>query len=141
LFDFDYGTYAVNLYSHKALVQASTGPRFLKRGNFDDFFKAAMGKENLPYDYQRRLAEGDSGTGCHSCLINIPTGLGKTAAMAWLWNRVAFSIENRKSEILNPEWPLPMRTLVEQTDGPFRLAFFEAVFRAADIRVSGLGKS
>jgi CRISPR-associated endonuclease/helicase Cas3 len=47
-------------------------------------------------------------------LIDVPTGLGKTAAvvLAWLWNRV-----HEKSE----SWPrrlvycLPMRTLVEQT--------------------------
>jgi CRISPR-associated protein Csb2 len=77
--------------------------------NFDDLFKAAMGKENLPYDYQRRLAGGDSGAECQSQLINIPTGLGKTAAvvLAWLWNRVSLQ---------NPNWPLrlvyclPMRT-------------------------------
>jgi len=53
---------------------------------------------------------------CRSQLINIPTGLGKTAAvvMAWLWNRVALQ---------RSDWPrrlvycLPMRTLVEQTEG------------------------
>ena len=53
---------------------------------------------------------------CRSQLINIPTGLGKTAAvvLAWLWNRVA-----RQGQ----DWPrrlvycLPMRTLVEQTEG------------------------
>lgn len=79
---------------------------------FDRFFSGATGHE--PFDYQRRLAGGDSGTACQSQLINVPTGLGKTAAvvLAWLWNRVQFS--NRK-------WPrrlvycLPMRTLVEQT--------------------------
>jgi CRISPR-associated endonuclease/helicase Cas3 len=55
-----------------------------------------------------------NGTSCQSQLINIPTGLGKTAAvvLAWLWNR---------SHLKSPEWPrrlvycLPMRTLVEQT--------------------------
>jgi CRISPR-associated endonuclease/helicase Cas3 len=94
---------------------------------FDDFFQAATEKPS-PYDYQRRLACGkrnghpeDSeakwlagGTTCQSQLINIPTGLGKTAAvvLAWLWNRV----HHQKTE-----WPrrlvycLPMRTLVEQT--------------------------
>jgi len=55
---------------------------------------------------------------CQSRLIEIPTGLGKTAAvvLAWLWNRVLQpDIEARK------QWPrrlvycLPMRTLVEQT--------------------------
>ncbi|MBZ5601828.1 MAG: DEAD/DEAH box helicase [Acidobacteriia bacterium] len=80
--------------------------------NFDRFFSGATGHE--PFDYQRRLAGGDSGTACQSRLIDIPTGLGKTAAvvLAWLWNRV---------ELKNAEWPrrlvycLPMRTLVEQT--------------------------
>jgi len=93
--------------------------------SFADFFQAATG--NLPYDYQSRLAGGDSGTECNSRLINIPTGLGKTAGvvLAWLWNRV---------QQRDPTWPrrlvycLPMRTLVEQTrDNAFerlvRLAF------------------
>ncbi|HPU57495.1 MAG TPA: DEAD/DEAH box helicase [Verrucomicrobiota bacterium] len=51
-------------------------------------------------------------------MINIPTGLGKTAAvvMAWLWNRVAHPHATHRDT-----WPrrlvycLPMRTLVEQT--------------------------
>jgi CRISPR-associated endonuclease/helicase Cas3 len=92
--------------------------------NFGDFFKAATGHE--PYRYQCRLACGekgegesesawlDHGTSCESRLINVPTGLGKTAAavLAWLWNRVALA---------RSDWPrrlvhcLPMRTLVEQT--------------------------
>ncbi|HEU5123334.1 MAG TPA: CRISPR-associated endonuclease Cas3'' [Verrucomicrobiae bacterium] len=91
--------------------------------SFDDFFRNATG--NPPYHYQRRLACGEqngrakteclaTGTTCQSQLINIPTGLGKTAAvvLAWLWNRI---------HPQNPEWPrrlvycLPMRTLVEQT--------------------------
>ena len=86
---------------------------------FEQFFEAATG--HAPYDYQRRLAGGDAGRPCESQLINVPTGLGKTAAviLAWLWN----SIQNRnpKTEIRNAEWPrrlvycLPMRTLVEQT--------------------------
>jgi len=67
--------------------------------NFADFFKAAT--EYPPYNYQCRLACGDharldnpetlvQGRECHSLLINIPTGLGKTAAvvLAWLWNRL-----------------------------------------------------
>ena len=88
--------------------------------NYAAFFKAATGGSHSPYDYQSRLALGESdsrnnGTDCHSRLINIATGLGKTAAvvLAWLWNRVI-----RKE----PAWPrrlvycLPMRTLVEQTE-------------------------
>ena len=90
--------------------------------SFTDCFRAATGHQ--PYDYQRRLAYGTSVNGsapaetfpCRSQLISIPTGLGKTAAvvMAWLWNRVALQ---------RPDWPrrlvycLPMRTLVEQTEG------------------------
>ncbi len=77
---------------------------------FKDYFDQATGGD-APYDYQRRLAANPV---CQSRLIDIPTGLGKTAAVvfAWLWNRV----ENK-----NPDWPrrlvycLPMRTLVEQT--------------------------
>jgi Reverse gyrase len=44
---------------------------------FEDFFRSATG--NKPYAYQSRLAGGDSGRACESLLINIPTGLGKTA--------------------------------------------------------------
>src|SRR5947207_15082403 len=89
--------------------------------SFADFFQAATG--NLPYDYQSRLAGRDSRTECNSRLINIPTGLGKTAAvvLAWLWNRVAPTLNSQPST-LNRSWPrrlvycLPMRTLVEQTE-------------------------
>jgi CRISPR-associated endonuclease/helicase Cas3 len=78
---------------------------------FDRFFIGATRHE--PFDYQRRLAGSDSGTISRSQLINIPTGLGKTAAvvLAWLWNRV---------QLQNPNWPrrlvycLPMRRLTEQ---------------------------
>ncbi|MDB6031546.1 MAG: uncharacterized protein JWM16_1884 [Verrucomicrobiales bacterium] len=94
---------------------------------FDAFFRAATGNE--PYRYQCRLACGpaaDLGVPeslkshaiCESQLINIPTGLGKTAAVvvAWLWNRMGETTPG-----LGKEWPrrlvycLPMRTLVEQT--------------------------
>lgn len=84
--------------------------------SFSEFFQTATG--NQPYPYQSRLATGDpassTGAPCQSRLLDIPTGLGKTAAvtLAWLWNRVALQ---------RPDWPrrlvycLPMRTLVEQT--------------------------
>jgi CRISPR-associated endonuclease/helicase Cas3 len=45
---------------------------------FAAFFRAATG--NAPYAYQVRLAGDTAGTPCASKLINIPTGLGKTAA-------------------------------------------------------------
>jgi len=80
---------------------------------FDRFFERATGG-HTPFDYQRLLAGGESGNPCKSHLINIPTGLGKTAAvvLAWLWNRI---------ELRRGDWPrrlvycLPMRTLAEQT--------------------------
>ena len=61
---------------------------------FEQSFTTATGG-NQPYDYQRRLAEDSA---CESRLIEIPTGLGKTAAvvLAWMWNRVV-----RK----DPAWP------------------------------------
>lgn len=91
--------------------------------NFAEFFSAAFTDHRQPYDYQCRLACGPEatkekqetlqhGTCCQSQLINIPTGLGKTAAvvMAWLWNRVAHPHATHRDT-----WPrrlvycLPMR--------------------------------
>jgi len=103
---------------------------------FSEFFQAAT--THSPYPYQCRLACGEgataknptapaSSTTCQSLLINIPTGLGKTAAvtLAWLYNRVALpsQFSNPSSAMRDPlaPWPrrlvycLPMRTLVEQT--------------------------
>lgn len=93
--------------------------------SFFEFFHNATG--NHPYNYQCRLACGSDadlektetligGAICTSRLIDIPTGMGKTAAVvfAWLWNRIYLG---------DAIWPrrlvycLPMRTLVEQTAG------------------------
>ena len=101
--------------------------------SFTDFFRAAT--DNSPYDYQSRLAGRDSGTPCNSQLINIPTGLGKTAAvvLAWLWNRV---------QLENPKWPrrlvycLPMRTLVEQTETEVRKWLGNLLTKSAELRMS-----
>jgi CRISPR-associated endonuclease/helicase Cas3 len=65
---------------------------------FDDFFSIATGHKE-PLDYQRRIAGvagANSGCEYQSQLINIPTGLGKTAAvvLAWLWNRIHIQDEN-----------------------------------------------
>ena len=105
---------------------------------FDAFFKAARGHEQEPFDYQRRLAGGDAG--CESRLINIPTGLGKTAAvmLAWLWNRVALN---------RPEWPrrlaycLPMRTLVEQTQGEVETWLKNLLTKAEELGLSAEAKN
>jgi len=98
-------------------------------------FQQAFGSPaRTPYSYQCRLACGAeaspdlpetlaSGTTCNSMLIEVPTGLGKTAAvvLAWLWNRVLQPDEKARAE-----WPrrlvycLPMRTLVEQTQREVR---------------------
>jgi len=61
--------------------------------DFSDFFAKAFSDGRVPYDYQCRLAVDNSLEGCRplhpissavfpceSQLINIPTGLGKTAA-------------------------------------------------------------
>jgi len=50
---------------------------------FKAFFDQATGKS--PYPYQTRLATADP----FPPLLDIPTGLGKTAAvvLAWLWRR------------------------------------------------------
>ena len=58
--------------------------------NYAAFFKAATGGSHSPYDYQSRLALGEAdlpntGAACHSRLINIPTGLGKTADSIREW--------------------------------------------------------
>jgi hypothetical protein len=82
--------------------------------NFANFFEAAAG--HPPYDYQSRLACGEPRTPndtedrwlehrsvCESRLINIPTGLGKTAAvvLAWLWNRFAIPSLNPHPSIIS----------------------------------------
>jgi CRISPR-associated endonuclease/helicase Cas3 len=93
---------------------------------FEEFFKAATG--HAPYDYQRRLAGGDAGRPCDSQLINVPTGLGKTAAvvLAWLWNRAVPSLNSQPSTINPLQWPrrlvycLPMRTLAASINQAIR---------------------
>ena len=91
---------------------------------FEEFFRAATG--HAPYDYQRRLATGEAGCHCKSQLINVPTGLGKTAAvvLAWLWNRLAPTLNAQPPDLNPQQWPrrlvycLPMRTLVGPTQRP-----------------------
>lgn len=80
---------------------------------YEEFFRLAMRGDQAssaitPLDYQRQFAEGG-----WPDLIDVPTGLGKTAAvvLAWLWKR-------RKNDPMTPRrlvYCLPMRVLVEQT--------------------------
>lgn len=85
--------------------------------NFNTLFELAT--NHPPYAYQQRLAcGGGDRVDCQSLLIDIPTGLGKTAAvvMAWLWNRVLHpDATHRESWPRRLVYCLPMRTLVEQT--------------------------
>ncbi|WP_297672481.1 DEAD/DEAH box helicase [uncultured Desulfovibrio sp.] len=69
-------------------------------------YKAALGVE--PYPYQQRLAEWS-----WPDLLEIPTGLGKTAAiyLAWLRKRLEGDAGTPRRLV----WCLPMRVLVEQT--------------------------
>src|SRR5699024_966216 len=74
---------------------------------YSAYFKKATG--NLPYPYQARLAVGD-----WPDVIDIPTGLGKTAAvtLAWLYRRREMNETGLPRRLV---WCLPMRVLVEQT--------------------------
>jgi CRISPR-associated endonuclease/helicase Cas3 len=81
---------------------------------FEAWFNDATG--NQPYPWQARIAAADT---CEDRLIRIPTGFGKTAGtvLAWLFHRVVCA---------DISWPtrlvfcLPMRTLVEQTEGAIK---------------------
>ena len=92
--------------------------------SFTRLFLTATGSK--PYGYQRSLACGHQnnlGIPCASRLIDIPTGLGKTAAatLAWAWNRLCHPDPAHRAG-----WPrrlvycLPMRSLVEQTRDEIR---------------------
>lgn len=74
--------------------------------NFADFFQTAT--RHVPYPYQVRLA-----TSPWPDLLDVPTGLGKTAAvvLAWLWKRRNGDPDTPRRLV----YCLPMRVLVEQT--------------------------
>jgi CRISPR-associated endonuclease/helicase Cas3 len=80
---------------------------------FNDFFRLAMTENAIevavPYPYQCRLASDP-----WPDLLDIPTGMGKTAAvtLAWVWKR---RIQNDPDTPRRLIWCLPMRVLVEQT--------------------------
>jgi CRISPR-associated endonuclease/helicase Cas3 len=79
--------------------------------DYAEFFERATGKQ--PYDFQRRLA-----LEAWPDFLEIPTGMGKTAAvvLAWLYKR-------QQKESGTPRrlvYCLPMRVLVEQTDSTIK---------------------
>src|SRR5574337_838460 len=88
--------------------------------DYSYFFRCATNGKD-PYAYQCRLAEPPWPE-----VLNVPTGLGKTAAinLAWLWKRGWR--QNERSEPADAGtprrlvWCLPMRVLVEQTEENIR---------------------
>jgi CRISPR-associated endonuclease/helicase Cas3 len=95
---------------------------------YPTFFEAVTGTP--PYPYQE-----DLGTAPWPELLDIPTGLGKTAAIvvAWLWKRIQGNPDTPRRLV----YCLPMRVLVEQTERNAR-AWTEAAaerFRAASLDV------
>ena len=80
---------------------------------FDRFFFAASGFER--FEYQCRLAGGDGGRAAESLLINVPTGLGKTAAvvLAWLWNTVVLTL---RTPPIASRWPRRFSLLFADAD-------------------------
>ncbi len=75
--------------------------------DYPERFSTATGG-NQPYSYQRRLAEGPWPE-----VLDIPTGLGKTAAvvLAWVHKRLRGDPDTPRRLV----YCLPMRVLVEQT--------------------------
>lgn len=75
---------------------------------FESLFDKATSRQ--PYPYQRRLAEE-----AWPDVLDVPTGLGKTAAvtLAWLWKRRYRHDPETPRRLI---WCLPMRVLVEQTE-------------------------
>ena len=76
--------------------------------DFGNFFKIAMGRDLHPFPYQQRLA-----TTPWPSLINVHTGMGKTAGViiSWLYKRHTRDKDTPRRLV----YCLPMRVLVEQT--------------------------
>jgi CRISPR-associated endonuclease/helicase Cas3 len=85
---------------------------------YDEFFRQAYGSQQdlhfRPFDYQRRLATETFNGRPWPDLLDIPTGLGKTAAVviAWLYRRRVLKDSQTPRRLI---YCLPMRVLVEQT--------------------------
>lgn len=79
---------------------------------FQALFKRAT-ENPAPLPYQMRLALADP----FPTLLDIPTGLGKTAAaiLAWVWRRRFAADSTRNTTPRRLVYCLPMRVLVEQT--------------------------
>lgn len=92
---------------------------------FSNAFDNKSGEGIKPFEYQQKLAAGHFGFYNDQSwpdLLDVPTGMGKTAAvvLAWLWKR-GWRIGKRadKPDAGTPRrlvYCLPMRVLVEQTE-------------------------
>ncbi|RLF69413.1 MAG: CRISPR-associated helicase/endonuclease Cas3 [Thermoplasmata archaeon] len=78
---------------------------------FEVMFEKAAGYK--PFDYQKRLATEYE----MPSILNVPTGMGKTAAaiLGWLWRRRFAPDHIRETTPRRLIYCLPMRVLVEQT--------------------------
>lgn len=96
--------------------------------DYSDFFKTATELET-PYPYQQRL-------GIHPWpdFMEVPTGLGKTAAvvLAWLYKRVIRHDPDTPRRLV---YCLPMRVLAEQTEANIRHWLHRLGGEAAEIPV------
>jgi CRISPR-associated endonuclease/helicase Cas3 len=80
---------------------------------FDELFEKATEIKEGPYPFQREFAEAQN----LYQLVDVPTGLGKTAMVivGWLWRRFHANGAIRKTTPRRLVYCLPMRVLVEQT--------------------------
>lgn len=83
-----------------------------RRKSYEAFFERAV--KTSAYHYQTELAVRAE----LPELVNIPTGLGKTAAvvLAWIWRRRSAESGFREATPRRLVYCLPMRVLVEQTE-------------------------
>lgn len=95
------------LWEGKAMTQPPSPSE-----RFEALFKRAT-ENPAPLPYQKRLALGDP----FPALLDVPTGLGKTAAaiLAWVWRRRFAEESTRRNTPRRLVYCLPMRVLVEQT--------------------------
>lgn len=79
--------------------------------NYAEFFDSLTSK--APFPYQERFATASE----LPTLLNVPTGVGKTATvvLGWLWRRRYAGDEIKAQTPRRLVYCLPMRTLVEQT--------------------------
>lgn len=103
-------------YRTHSLTTVKRGAKMSWSTYTDLFRQATCGADNQaidPFPYQKRLAEGPLPS-----LLHVPTGAGKTAAMAlsWLWRRrFDPNLDVRSQTPRRLVYCLPMRILVEQT--------------------------